>query len=358
MSITDDLLNFKIKKSVEEKALEEIQTKRHNAAASVGNAFVDLGGALFDYAKGAVQGFQEANRAGNYVATTDPLALTGLDTINVDTSTRQTQEQKEATDWYKAATDNLAEETVKPAGFTAAMLGSGAAATAIAPLIVKDTVEQAKEKGLGEALLELGKDATPIYGSYRQTQTEGWDEYAEAHPLRAASILLAAEAPVLIPAVHVAKFARKNFLINKAKKSVVEADKIVKGEFDLQHGKAKVKPETSVQKQPTISEALLSTEEPVVTQRAAFKPKNIQERIDHTVNPEVSKRIDKLVDEGFKQAKRLEDTQPFRGAYETEITPLPTEYPHPVRIHQILETANSIVPVRVGRMQAGKNTLV
>lgn len=358
MSITDDLLNFEpAEQSVEEKALEEIQTKRHNAAASVGNAFVDLGGALFDYAKGAVQGFQEANRAGNYVATTDPLALTGLDTINVDTSTRQTQEQKEATDWYKAATDNLAEETVKPAGFTAAMLGSGAAATAIAPLIVKDTVEQAKEKGLGEALLELGKDATPIYGSYRQTQTEGWDEYAEAHPLRAASILLAAEAPVLIPAVHVAKFARKNFLINKAKKSVVEADKIVKGEFDLQHGKAKVKPETPVQKQPTISEALLSTEEPVVTQRSAFKPKNIQERIDHTVNPDVSKRIDQIVDEGFKQAKQLEDTQPFRGAYETEITPLPTEYPHPVRIHQILETANSIVPVRVGRMQAGKNTL-
>lgn len=351
MSITDDLLNFEpAEQSVEEKALEEIQTKRHNA-------FADLGDALFDYAKGAVQGLQEVNRAGDHVATTDPLALTGLDTARVDTSTRQSQEQQEATDWYKAATDNLADETVKPAIFTAAMLGSGTAAAAIAPLIAKDTVEQAKEKGLGEALLEFGKNTAPIYGSYQQTQEEGWDEYVNEHPLRAAGLLLVAESPVMIPAVHSAKYARKNFLVNKGKKSVVEAEKIVKGEFDLQHGKAKVKPEAPMQKQPTISEALLSTEEPVVTQRSAFKPKNIQERIDHTVNPEVSKRIDQIVDEGFKQAKQLEDTQPFRGAYETEITPLPTEYPHPVRIHQILETANSIVPVRVGRMQAGKNTL-
>lgn len=351
MSITDDLLNFEpAEQSVEEKALEEIQTKRHNA-------FADLGDALFDYAKGAVQGLQEVNRAGDHVATTDPLALTGLDTPRVDTSTRQTQEQKEATDWYKAATDNVADETVKPPVFAAAMLSSGVATLAIAPLIAKDTVEQAKEKGLGEALIELGKDTTPIYSSYKQTQEEGWSEYSREHPLRAAGILLASEAALVIPTAHIAKLARKNFLVNRAKKTPIKAVQIVKGEFDLQHGKAKVKPETPVQKQPTISEALLSTEEPVVTQRSAFKPKNIQERIDHTVNPEVSKRIDQIVDEGFKQAKQLEDTQPFRGAYETEITPLPTEYPHPVRIHQILETANSIVPVRVGRMQAGKNTL-
>ena len=347
MSITDDLLNFEPEQSIEEKALEEIQAKRHNA-------FADLGDALFDYAKGAVQGLQEVKRAGDHVAITDPLALTGLDTVGVDTSNRQTQEQQAATDWYKAATDNVADETVKPAVFTAAMLGSGVATTAIAPLIARDTVEQAKEKGLGEALLELGKNTAPVLGSYQQTQEEGWDDYAEAHPLRAAGILIAAEAPLVIPAVHSAKYARKNYLVNKAKKTVVEAEQIVKGEFDLQQ---RVKPEAPVQKQPTISEALLSTEEPVVTQRSAFKPKNIQERIDHTANPEVSKRIDQIVDEGFKQAKQLEDTQPFRGAYETEVVPLPTEYPHPVRIHQILETANSIVPVRVGRMQAGKNTL-
>ena len=71
MSITDDLLNFEPEQSIEEKSLEEIQAKRHNA-------FADLGDALFDYAKGAVQGLQEVKRAGDHVAITDPLALTGL----------------------------------------------------------------------------------------------------------------------------------------------------------------------------------------------------------------------------------------------------------------------------------------
>nr|DAR49166.1 MAG TPA: Large polyvalent protein associated domain 38 [Bacteriophage sp.] len=350
MSITDDLLNFKPEQSTEEKALEETETKRHNA-------FADLGDALFDYAKGAVQGFQEVKRAGDQVATTDPLALTGLDTISVDTTNRQTPAQQEATDWYKNATDNVADETIKPAAFTAAMLGSGVAVAAISPLIAKDTVEQAQEKGLSEALTEFGKNTAPVYGSYKQTQEEGWDDYANEHPLRAASILVAAEAPFLIPAVHTAKYARKNYLINKAKKKPVEAEQIIKGEFDLQHNKLTAKAEPSAKTQPTISEALLSTEEPTITQRSAFKPKNIQERIDHAVNSEVSKRIDRIVDEGFKQAKQLEDTQPFRGAYEREITPLPTEYPHPVRIHQILETANSITPIRVGHLKAGKNTL-
>lgn len=33
MSITDDLLNFEPEQSIEEKALEEIQAKRHNAFA-------------------------------------------------------------------------------------------------------------------------------------------------------------------------------------------------------------------------------------------------------------------------------------------------------------------------------------
>ena len=141
MSITDDLLNFKPEQSTEEKALEETETKRHNA-------FADLGDALFDYAKGAVQGFQEVKRAGDQVAATDPLALTGLDTISVDTTNRQTPAQQEATDWYKNATDNVADETIKPAAFTAAMLGSGVAIAAISPLIAKDTVEQAQEKGL------------------------------------------------------------------------------------------------------------------------------------------------------------------------------------------------------------------
>lgn len=40
MSITDDLLNFEPEQSIEEKSLEEIQAKRHNA-------FADLGDALF-----------------------------------------------------------------------------------------------------------------------------------------------------------------------------------------------------------------------------------------------------------------------------------------------------------------------
>lgn len=349
MSITDDLLNFQKPQeqpSLAETALEEIESKRHNA-------FADLGDMLYDYAKGALQGADEVGRAATQVGAVAPEAL---DDMALEPPSLSPEQQK-AVDWYDDATYTFKDETVKPVAITAALLGGGYGALTMAPFIINDTVEQAKEKGLGEAAIELGKNMVPLYSSVQQAQDPDFNDYADEHPFRAAGLLIAAEAPALVPAIHAAKYARKNYLIKTAKKSASEAEQIVKAEFDLQHSKAAAKAEPAITKKPTFTEALVTPEELKTAKRTTFKAKTLQERIDHTANPEVSKRIDKLIDDGYKQAKNLEDVKPFRGAYETEVTPLPTSYPHPVRIHQIIETANSIVPVRAGRLKGGRNLL-
>ena len=229
MSITDDLLNFQKPQeqpSLAETALEEIESKRHNA-------FADLGDMLYDYAKGALQGADEVGRAATQVGAVAPEAL---DDMALEPPSLSPEQQK-AVDWYDDATYTFKDETVKPVAITAALLGGGYGALTMAPFIINDTVEQAKEKGLGEAAIELGKNMVPLYSSVQQAQDPDFN------------------------------------------------------------------------------------------------------------------------DDGYKQAKNLEDVKPFRGAYETEVTPLPTSYPHPVRIHQIIETANSIVPVRAGRLKGGRNLL-
>lgn len=160
MSITDDLLNFQKPQeqpSLAETALEEIESKRHNA-------FADLGDMLYDYAKGALQGADEVGRAATQVGAVAPEAL---DDMALEPPSLSPEQQK-AVDWYDDATYTFKDETVKPVAITAALLGGGYGALTMAPFIINDTVEQAKEKGLGEAAIELGKNMVPLYSSVQQ----------------------------------------------------------------------------------------------------------------------------------------------------------------------------------------------
>jgi cell wall-associated NlpC family hydrolase len=123
----------------------------------LGNAWDDITGTLSNYKTGAIQGFQEMGRAGNQLAESNPLALTGTpmqEGITNAPAPLQTEQQQQDLSRYGEATGTFTEETIKPVLGAAALVNPVAAAT-YAPLLVNDIQKSYEEGGIGQAARDL-----------------------------------------------------------------------------------------------------------------------------------------------------------------------------------------------------------
>lgn len=323
-------------------AKDEIQQKRHAAFADLGNMFVE-------YAEGAIAGAEEVGRAATQMgATMTPEQIKERMLTGLADTTDMTDEQQASLKYYDKATKTFKDETVRPVMMTAPAFFGTAGFAAMAPFLIESTKEDAEKYGYSTAAKNFVKNAIPLYGTLSD---ENFGAYAEEHPLRAVGQLAFDAADIIHPSVQMARKVRKNYLMTKGKKSALEAEQIVKGEFDLQETKGTPK-ETSAEAAPkpqTFMERFNDTE---ATKSSKPKVTKGLDEVAPAKKPEVTKSIRKNIEDGYKAAQELEDNlQPFRGANGEEVVAAPTSYPHPVTINQILGTANSITPVRLGRLR-------
>ena len=104
--------------------------------------------ALFNFAKGAMQGASWVNREGNRLAVENPLALSGTPIgagITHAPTPAESSTQKEARENYGVATGAFAEETIKPVALAAALFGPEAIA---APIMARMALEALKRTGV------------------------------------------------------------------------------------------------------------------------------------------------------------------------------------------------------------------
>lgn len=352
MGIREDLLNYK-RPSLENPAVTKAVEDTQNLRNSV---FRDAGDAVTEWAQGAIQGAEEVGRAAAQVGAVAPEAVTDL---GVDTELPQaTPEQQQALNWYSDASNTFQDETVAPVAVAAALTGTGYGFMAMAPFIAKKILKDAEAKGTGTAVTDFALDSLPIYGTYRMTQEEGFSEFAEAHPLRALGLALAGEADIVFPVMATARMARKGYLMKVKKKTPAEAEQIVTGEFDLKKGKIDKVAETedAVFYSKTPSENLKAYKRPEKTFKATKLKDN---EMEPTMNPKVSKEVDDLLVEGITKARqqRQADMEFFKDGLGQEVKPLESTLTGTVHINDIWKTANSITPIRAGRLRAGKNVL-
>lgn len=352
MGIREDLLNYK-RQSLENPAVTKAVEDTQNLRNSV---FRDAGDAVTEWAQGAIQGAEEVGRAAAQVGAVAPEAVTDL---GVDTELPQaTPEQQQALNWYSDASNTFQDETVAPVAVAAALTGTGYGFMAMAPFIAKKILKDAEAKGTGTAVTDFALDSIPIYGTYRMTQEEGFSEFAEAHPLRALGLALAGEADTVFPVMATARMARKSYLMKVKKKTPAEAEQIVTGEFDLKKGKIDKAAETedAVFYSKTPSENLKAYKRPEKTFKATKLKDN---EMEPTMNPKVSKEVDDLLVEGITKARqqRQADMEFFKDGLGQEVKPLESTLTGTVHINDIWKTANSITPIRAGRLRAGKNVL-
>lgn len=352
MGIREDLLNYKgqsLENPAVTKAVEDTQNLRNSV-------FRDAGDAVTEWAQGAIQGAEEVGRAAAQVGAVAPEAVTDL---GVDTELPQaTPEQQQALNWYSDASNTFQDETVAPVAVAAALTGTGYGFMAMVPFIAKKILKDAEAKGTGTAVTDFALDSIPLYGTYRMTQEEGFSEFAEAHPLRALGLALAGEADTVFPVMATARMARKGYLMKVKKKTPAEAEQIVTGEFDLKKGKIDKAAETedAVFYSKTPSENLKAYKRPEKT----FKVTKLKDNeMEPTMNPKVSKEVDDLLVEGITKARqqRQADMEFFKDGLGQEVKPLESTLTGTVHINDIWKTANSITPIRAGRMRAGKDTL-
>ena len=322
----------------------------------------DLGQAVVDWYEGAEAGIKEIERAAtNLGANASPeqireRILTGMaDMEEIDDPNEQ-----QAIQWYDKATKTFQQETVQPLAVGAAALGGLPGLGVMLPLMLDSTRENIENLGISQGLLKTAKDMVPIYGTVSQ---EGWGEYTDEHPLRAALTLGFDAASLIHPAVDGAKRVRKNYLIKKGKKTPLEAERIVKAEFDMPQAKAAKQAEPAAPSEPKTPKNTLRKS---ARKKRGRKTSNFEtaalkgeEAIDPVRNSKVSKRIDEKIRKGFEELKEIdEQIKDFRGAFGEEIEPLPpSDLNLKVTVNQIRKLADSITPVRLGHLRSPKNVM-
>lgn len=315
--------------------------------------------AITEWFEGAKAGINEIERAATNLGTNatpeqiKERMLTGM----VDEELSDQNEQH-AINWYDEATDTFKQETVSPLAVGATAIGGLPAATTMVPFIINSGKENIEELGVAKGLFKTVAESVPIVGTALQVRDERWQDFADQHPLRAALGLGFDVMSEVHPTVQAARWTRKNILIKSAKKTPLEAEQIVKGEFDLQETKVTnskpVEPQEPKGSTKTISEYM--NDRPIST----FKTKKLkgQEAVEPTRNPKVSKSIDETIIKGFKDADEINNQRSdFMGAFGDDVVPLPPSYKGNVTLNQIRLAADAITPVRLGHMGTPKNTI-
>lgn len=345
MGIREDLLNYQspsLENPAVTQAIEQTQTMRQNVVRDAGQAVIDWG-------KGIVPGAEEVGRAAAQVGAVAPELVSEFG-IGEPTN----QEQRAAVDWYNKATNNFKDETVAPVATLAALTGSPYGFAAMVPFIARKVIKDSEKDGTGEALKNLALDSIPGVGTYRMTQEEGFAEYAEAHPLRVLGLVAASEAPNVFPTMVAARMARKSYLTKFKNKTPQEAEQIVTAEFDFPKATMDKKAMSDVEDAEFYNKSIQENLKGYKKAERTFKPyKTKQGEKEPAQNPKISKEIDDVLTQAVskKQQAQKENIEFFKGAYGQEVTPLPTNYSKRVHINDIWKTANSITPIRAGRLK-------
>ena len=357
-SIEEDFQNSK-PLEVLEREVEHFEDKTHK----------DLSDAIYDWAKGAVQGTQEIMRASDNLLTQDPdMLYAGFGTQEIMRGVDKTETQKDAHSWYDKAVETFNEETVKPAVTTAALLGSSYGAALMLPFIVNDWDKKAKDKGgtaaaYGEATLDTFTDMLPLYGSYKQMQDEDFQQYANEHPLRAAGLIVANEADFIAPALLTAKAVRRKTL-KDAGKSEADITTIVDAEFKASDELLnKAGTPRKVQESQKLEADITDTDykdidvrlDEVRNTKRTLTP---MEKVDSVSRPEVSKLMDDIGEQAdmnyeIEVGKQL----PYIGVKRAEIPVGTSNIKERVSLLDIKNTANKIATVRFGNVTGEKGTL-
>ncbi len=330
-------------------AEEETSDRQHQFMS---NAIEDLGSALYDWCKGAVAGAEEVGRAASARGANVPAEY--LDEYVSDKDKPElTPEQQQVEDWYQKAVNTFNDETTKPVMVAAALSGlpgvSQLGAMAMLPMLGEDWSKNVEKEGVISGTASTALNMLPIIGSYRQASDPNFQAYAEAHPARAAGLLLMNEAPWLAGAVQASKTIRFNDYVEKFKGNIKKAKEAFKKEEAAISSKAKGE------------ETILAN----VRRDTKFKPekpKNPREEVNMSEKPKVAKEIDKSIyDKAVeKEAVDIQAEKTYKGAYDTDINTIPPSDMSitSVSIREIYDTANSIITSRIGNLVTkSKNTL-
>lgn len=314
----------------------------------------DMGSALYDWAKGAVAGAEEIGRAASSRGANVPADY--LDEQALETP-ELTPEQQQSEDWYQKAVDKFNEETTQPLMVAAALSGipgvSQFGLMGMMPMLAKDLERNVEKEGVVSGTTSTLLNMAPFVGSYRMASDPNFQKFAEVHPGRASGLLVMNEAPWLATGIQISKLVNREALLKKFKgnmEKALEYEKKLKAKENLEKGKAEKVATAEAAAKDTEVKANKSTD----TEFKPEKPRDIAEEVDMTNNPKVAKDIDDTFvnSQIAKETADFEANRVHRGAYDTDIEAIPptnTDLGR-VTINKIWETANRIVPSRIGNM--------
>ena len=312
--------------------------------------FEDLGSALYDWAKGAIAGAEEAGRAASVRGANVPADY--LDEQALE-KPELTLEQQQTEDWYQKAVNTFNDETTRPVMVAAALSGlpgvSQLGAMAMLPMIGEDLSRNVEKEGIVGGTTSTLLNMAPIVGSVRQTMDPNFQKFAELHPARASGLLLMNEAPWLATAVQVSKAIRMTELTEKFKGDVKKAKEAMRNEE-----KAVASPD------PAVADKMKPKDETIkanVKEGEKFKPEKAEtprEEVNMSEKPKVAEKIDKELYEKAvgKEAKDIQEGKVHKGAYNTDVEAIPPSDSSitSVTIREIYDTANSIITTRIGNL--------
>lgn len=347
MSIREEMYNLKTNRAIGAEAEEYARKVREE----------ELGGALYDWLQGAKQGAEEVGRAATQVGASVPadyLDEQALEVPELDDSGQA------AVDWYEKATNTFKNETVQPVAMGAALLHPIGMA-AMVPFLINNTREDIEKVGVSQAAKNFAYNMTPGTGFYDSLISDDpeYAEYRKQHPLRAMFSGLIQDADILAPAIHSAKYVRKEYLMDVEKKPAFEADKIVNAEY-LVNEKSAVKEEP---KKTNITQDIRKEMKELKKQAkysfADTEKRSAMEDIDITKNEKTSKTIDDIIDEGYKKTDRQNDIfDDLNDANGVETPVINSTITHRVSINDVWSEANKLANARPNRLyKASRTTL-
>ena len=316
----------------------------------------EMGGALYDWLVGAKQGIEEIGRSAANMGANVPADY--LDEMALEKPELSPLAQA-AAHRYDVAVQNFKNETVQPVALGAAMMGSSLGLAASVPFLINSTVEDAEANGVTQATKNLAYNLSPGTGFYDALLSGDADAkaYREAHPIRAMFMGIMGDADILAPAIHGAKFARREYLIRHEKKTIPEAEKIVNAEF------LNTTPKKDVEKKNKVHHSKQPADNVTNLEQEILKAKESKEALFDSIETKETtdsfnlqnKEVDDVVTEGMSRLEKeysfWDDTRDIHGK-ETPVAP--STFKHRVSITDIWRQANKFVNARPGHMTTRK----
>lgn len=345
--------------TLEKPAFENVLEWAENIKnANVTDMVADAAIGLWGWMKGSKANLENVTDKGNDLAKSNPLALSGTPMASGMTNAPAptvTPEQKKVEETYKEATGKLNEETLKPLAMTAATVASagtiagalgavslGAGATTLleastllgVPHMLADTLGSMKKDGI-EGAKKTAMNFLPLYGAYQQASSPGYAKYAKEHPGQALwSVGLnaaASVAPITVPMVRAGSFIKSRVNIPDTHPASMLTDII----YDIRKNKNF---EALYENKEVIAKLVEDTKKAVEPNKLAKV-----ESIAKAFNAHNEATSGSLQADFANGGRKIE-------IGESSLT-------EPVRIADIMATASSLTPVRVGHMTISRKSV-